>query len=109
MTELRARLKATSAAFQTRENSVAELREAVHHLRLDLRLGQEKTKAQARKLEEQVTFFVFCGCIGRTGRLLVFLLLYWWCVAVLLASRVILDLSPRVLRWICNTNLCHII
>eukprot|EP00903_Cladosiphon_okamuranus_P010345 g9788.t1 len=53
VTELRARLQATSTAFQTRENSVAELREAVHHLRLDLRAGQEKTEAQARKLEEQ--------------------------------------------------------
>ena len=61
VTELRARLKATSTAFQTRENSVAELREAVHHLRIDLLAGQEKAKAQDRKLEEQVTplFSVF--------------------------------------------------
>eukprot|EP00752_Nemacystus_decipiens_P010307 g9183.t1 len=53
VTELRTRLKATSTAFQTRENSVAELREALHQLRLDLCAGQEKAKAQDRKLEEQ--------------------------------------------------------
>ncbi|CAB1117983.1 unnamed protein product [Ectocarpus sp. CCAP 1310/34] len=55
VTELRARLKATSTAFQTRENSVAELREAVQTLTLDLRAGQEKARAQSRKLEQQVT------------------------------------------------------
>ncbi|CAM9925227.1 unnamed protein product, partial [Ectocarpus sp. 4 AP-2014] len=53
VTELRARLKATSTAFQTRENSVAELREAVQTLTLDLRAGQEKARAQSRKLEQQ--------------------------------------------------------
>lgn len=72
MTELRARLKATSTAFQTREKSVAELRGAVQHLRLDLRTGQEKTRAQARKLEEQVTLSLW---LYASGRLLVCLLL----------------------------------
>lgn len=58
MTELRARLKATSAAFQTRESSVAELREAVQQSRLELRAEQEKARAQARKLEEQVSLLL---------------------------------------------------
>lgn len=61
VTELRARLKATSTAFQTRENSVAELREAVQTLTLDLRAGQEKARAQSRKLEQQVTTEVIAG------------------------------------------------
>ncbi|CBJ27827.1 hypothetical protein Esi_0085_0093 [Ectocarpus siliculosus] len=59
VTELRARLKATSTAFQTRENSVADLREAVQTLTLDLRAGQEKARAQSRKLEQQ------CAASGR--------------------------------------------
>lgn len=71
MTELRARLHATSTAFQTRENSVAELREAVHDLRLDLLAGQQKTKAQARKLEEQVMAVL---CSYNTSK-------YWYCSA----------------------------
>eukprot|EP00904_Undaria_pinnatifida_P010013 jgi/Undpi1/6141/HiC_scaffold_20.g08626.m1 len=53
VSELRARLKATSAAFQTREKSLAELREAVVELEQDRRAGQEKFRAQSRKLEDQ--------------------------------------------------------
>lgn len=83
MTELRARLQATSTACQTRENSVAELREAVHHLRLDLRAGQEKTKAQARKLEEQVSIYFLPVLLLRSG----------CCVAGDLLVRAIVGLS----------------
>lgn len=101
MTELRARLKATSAAFQTRENSVAELREAVHHLRLDLRAGQEKTSAQARMLEEQVgdPFSVLV-------RVLVFLLLCGYCVADVLMARATCrgPQPPSAGYWFCNVS-----
>ncbi|CAM9105493.1 unnamed protein product, partial [Laminaria digitata] len=53
VSELRARLKATSAAFQTREKSLAELREAVVELEQDRRAGQEKSRAQSHKIEDQ--------------------------------------------------------
>ncbi len=74
MTELRARLKATSAAFQTRESSVAELREAVQQSRLELRAGQEKARAQAKKLEEQVSVLLLPLLFG-LGKGRLFLLL----------------------------------
>lgn len=63
VSELRARLKATSAAFQTREKSLAELREAVVELEQDRRAGQEKFRAQSRKLEDQVPIAVDCPCL----------------------------------------------
>ncbi|CAM9257378.1 unnamed protein product [Ascophyllum nodosum] len=53
VTELRARLKSTSSAFQTREKSLADLREAVQTLEEDRQTAEARVRAQARKLEEQ--------------------------------------------------------
>lgn len=55
MSELRSRLKATSAALHTRERSIAELREAVRELEQDKRAAQAKSIAQTKILEEQVS------------------------------------------------------
>lgn len=55
MSELRARLKATSTAFQTREKSVAELREGMRELEHDRRAAQENIQAQAQKVGQQVS------------------------------------------------------
>lgn len=55
VSELRARLKATSTAFQTREKSLADLREAVRALEQDRRTAQAQARAQTQELGEQVT------------------------------------------------------
>lgn len=43
---------------------MAELREAVENLRLDLRAGQEKSRAQSRKLEQQVAVSWYSVDVG---------------------------------------------
>lgn len=55
VSELRARLKATSRALQAREKGAAELRQAVQELERDRRAEQTKSRAQAKKTEEQVS------------------------------------------------------